>query len=61
MSRSKRRASHTVYDLRVHLVWITKYRYKVLDKEIGGRVRELVTEVTHFQYLNLRNKTTDYE
>ena len=44
MSRSKRRASHTVYDLRVHLVWITKYRYKVLDKEIGGRVRELVRQ-----------------
>ena len=44
MSRNKRRASHTAYDLRVHLVWITKYRYKVLDKVIGNRVRELIRQ-----------------
>ena len=44
MSRNKRRASHTAYDLRVHLVWITKYRYKVLDKVISNRVRELIRQ-----------------
>ena len=44
MSRNKRRASHTAYDLRVHLIWITKYRYKVLDKVIGNRVRELIRQ-----------------
>ena len=44
MSRKKRIGSHTVYDLRVHLVWITKYRYKVLDKTIGNRTREFVRQ-----------------
>ena len=44
MSRKKRIGSHTVYDLRVHLVWITKYRYEVLDKTIGNRTRELVRQ-----------------
>ena len=33
--RPKRRATHAVYDLKVHLVWITKYRYKVLTKDVG--------------------------
>ena len=44
MSRSKRRASHAGYDFRLHLVWITKYSLEALDKEIGGRVRELVRQ-----------------
>jgi len=25
--RTKKHAAHAVYDLKVHLVWITKYRY----------------------------------
>lgn len=44
MSRRKRKGSHTVYDLRVHLVWITKYRYKALKGNVGLRARELVRQ-----------------
>lgn len=44
MSRSKRKGTHTVYDLRVHLVWVTKYRYEVLKGGIGLRVRELIRQ-----------------
>lgn len=44
MSRTKRKSSHTVFDMRVHLVWITKYRYKVLRGDVGKRVRELVRQ-----------------
>jgi len=29
---------------RVHLIWITKYRYKVLTKEIGVRTREVIRQ-----------------
>ena len=42
--RPKKRATHAVYDLKVHLVWITKYRYKVLIKDVGKRVRTLVRQ-----------------
>ena len=42
--RYKRKSSHAVYDLKVHLVWITKYRYQVLTKEVGYRVRELIRQ-----------------
>ena len=44
MSRAKRKGSHTVFDIRVHLVWITKYRYPVLRQDIGQRLRELIRQ-----------------
>ena len=43
--RPKRHASHAVYDLKVHLVWITKYRYKVLTKQVGLRLRDVIRQV----------------
>ena len=41
---SYRKTSHSVYDLKYHLVWITKYRKPVLRGEIGRRLRELVRQ-----------------
>jgi len=43
--RSYRKSSHTVHDLKVHLIWITKYRYEVLTKEVGYRTREIIRQV----------------
>ena len=40
-----RRSSHTVYDLKYHIVWITKYRKPILRGEIGSRVRGLICEI----------------
>lgn len=45
MSAEYRRATHTIYNLQIHLVWITKYRYKILRGEIGERVRKLVRRI----------------
>lgn len=42
--RPYKTSSHTVHDLKVHLIWITKYRYKVLVKEVGYRTRELIRQ-----------------
>ena len=39
-----RKTAHSVYDLKYHLVWITKYRKTVLRGEIGKRLRELIRE-----------------
>ncbi|KDO02200.1 IS200/IS605 family transposase [Rickettsia tamurae] len=39
------RKSHTVYYHRYHIVWITKYRYKVLTYDIKKRVREIIAQV----------------
>lgn len=40
-----RRGPHTVYELHLHLVWVTKYRRSVLAGVVGERVRELIREL----------------
>lgn len=40
-----RAGSHSRYDLKVHVVWITKYRKKILKGDISSRVRELIREI----------------
>ncbi len=40
-----RKSSHTVYDLKYHIVWITKYRKPILRGEIAERVRGLIREI----------------
>jgi putative transposase len=40
-----KRGSHTVWDCKYHLVWTTKYRYQVLEGDIGLRCRELLREI----------------
>ena len=39
-----RYGSHTVYKIRYHFVFVTKYRYQVLKGDIGLKVRELVRQ-----------------
>jgi len=34
-----------VWDLKYHIVWTTKYRYKVLAGDVGLRTRELLREI----------------
>ena len=37
-----RKTSHATYDLKYHLVWITKYRKAILAGKIAERARELI-------------------
>ncbi len=39
------KGSHTLYHHRYHLVWITKYRYRVLRGELQRRVRTIIAQV----------------
>ncbi len=36
---------HAVYDIKLHLVWITKYRKPVLLGDVAIRLRELIREI----------------
>jgi len=45
MMKDNRHSSHTVSRLTVHLVWVTKYRYHVLEGEIKIRCRDLLRQV----------------
>ncbi|AFK87401.1 MULTISPECIES: IS200/IS605 family transposase [Thermoanaerobacterium] len=40
-----RKSSHATYDLKYHIVWITKYRKPVLVGKIAERARELIRMV----------------
>jgi putative transposase len=40
-----RKGSHTVYDIKYHFVWITKYRKPMLSGVIATRLRELIREI----------------
>ena len=39
------KSSHTTYHNRYHLVWITKYRFNVLNKEMKIRIREITRQI----------------
>ncbi len=40
-----RKTTHSVYDLKYHLVWITKYRKPVFFGDVAIRLRELIREI----------------
>lgn len=40
-----RDGGHTVTRLTVHIVWVTKYRYKVLKGDIQKRCRKLLIQI----------------
>ena len=48
-----KRGSHTTWDLKYHLVWTTKYRYKVLGGDVGLRCRELLREIAMSQEMQI--------
>ena len=39
------KGAHTKYHHRFHIVWITKYRYKVLRGALQRRVRDIIARV----------------
>jgi putative transposase len=40
-----RKGAHTVHDIKYHLVWVTKYRYHVLQGEIARRARDIIRDI----------------
>jgi putative transposase len=40
-----RKTSHAVYDIKLNLVWITKYRKPVLHGDVAIRLRDLIREI----------------
>ena len=40
-----RRGAHSVFEIHLHLVWVTKYRRKVLTGEVALRVRDVLRQI----------------
>ena len=45
MTDYQRKGSHTVSRISCHIVWSTKYRYKVLKGDVQSRCRELLIQI----------------
>ena len=48
-----RHVSHNAYDLKYHVVFCTKYRYRILTGEVATRCRELIREVCKSNYIEI--------
>ena len=40
-----RRGAHTVFEIHLHLVWITKYRRPALRGEVATRARDVIRDI----------------
>ena len=43
--RSYRTNSHSKYDLKVHIVWVPKYRKRILTGKVAERTRDLLRQI----------------
>lgn len=43
-----RSGSHTKYKIEYHFVWVTKYRYHMLQGELAERVRDVVRQTCEY-------------
>ena len=43
--RQYRQNSHSKYDLKVHLIWIPKYRKRILVGQVAERVRDILRKI----------------
>ena len=50
-----RYSGHTVTKLTVHIVWVTKYRYKILKGDIQKRCRELLIQICDAEDVRILN------
>ncbi len=48
-----KRSSHSIYDLKYHVIFCTKYRYRILTQEVANRTRELIREICRANYVDI--------
>ena len=48
-----RKGSHSIYDLKYHVVFCTKYRYRVLTGQVADRTREIIREICAAHYIDI--------
>lgn len=49
----ERKSSHTIYDHKHHICWITKYRFQVLTGDVGIRLKDIVKQVCKEQSVEI--------
>ena len=46
-------SGHAKYDIKYLMVWITKYRYKVLRGEVAERARDLIRQTCQMREVQI--------
>ena len=49
-----RYSGHAVSDIKYHVVWVTKYRYKVMRGEVAERARDLLRQICAAREVRIR-------
>ena len=49
------KTSHTVFHHRFHIVWITKYRKRILTGDLRLRIREIIAQVAEEMQIRIVN------
>jgi putative transposase len=48
-----RKSSHSVSQMSAHIVWVTKYRYQVLQGDIQQRCRDLIIQICNTENVRI--------
>jgi putative transposase len=40
-----RHSAHAIFDIKYHVIWVTKYRYKVMRGRVAERAREVIRQI----------------
>ena len=59
--RDYRTTNKTIYSCQYHIIWCTKYRRKVLDTQIQGRLKQLIREKQDEYEYQIREVETQVE
>ena len=59
--RDYRTTNKTLYSCQYHVIWCTKYRRKVLDTQIQGRLKQLIREKQNEYRYHIREVETQSE
>ncbi len=59
--RDYRTTNKTIYSCQYHVIWCTKYRRKVLDAQIQGRLKQLIQEKQDEYRYHIREVETHLE
>jgi len=55
MNDSYGKGPHTVHDIQYHFVWVTKYRYQILTRDIALRMRDLTRQTCEARNITILN------
>ncbi|HXG94159.1 MAG TPA: transposase [Blastocatellia bacterium] len=59
MSLKAQSGGHSKHALAVHIVWCVKYRRTVLTREVGDRLKEIVTDIATAKGCEILSIETD--